>query len=69
MADDKLAALAGTGCAEIVGADSSCLLHLRARARHQGLAVRTRHVAQVLADRLATGPDPRGDRPTGDADG
>ena len=52
MADDKLATLTESGCTEVVGADSSCLLHLRARARHEGIAVRTRHVAEVLAARL-----------------
>ena len=56
MADDKLGTLAATGCNDVVGADSSCLLHLRARARHEGIALRTRHVAQVLAERLAEQP-------------
>lgn len=54
MADHKLDALAqAEPPAEVlVGADSSCLLHLRTRAEHEGRAVRTRHVAQLLADAL-----------------
>lgn len=55
MADDKLASLT---CAEpappdvLVGADSSCLAHLRTRAEHEGRALTTRHIAEVLADAL-----------------
>lgn len=59
MADDKLATLTEAGCREVVGSDPSCLLHLRARARHEGVDVRVRHVAEVLADRL-TGEERRG---------
>ena len=40
MADDKLATLADAGADELVGADTSCLLHLRARAEHEGRPVR-----------------------------
>lgn len=53
MADDKLGTLAESGCHEVVGSDPSCLLHLRARARHEGVDVHVRHVAEVLAERLA----------------
>jgi L-lactate dehydrogenase complex protein LldE len=60
MADDKLTTLTESGCTDLVGADPSCLLHLRARARHEGVAVRTRHVAEVLAERLASGDGRRG---------
>jgi L-lactate dehydrogenase complex protein LldE len=55
MADDKLASLAEAGAEEIVGADTSCLLHLRTRAEHEGRPVRTRHIAEVLAEAIATG--------------
>lgn len=51
MADEKLDTLPD-GVDEIVGADASCLLHLRTRAEHRGLPVTTRHIAQVLADAL-----------------
>jgi L-lactate dehydrogenase complex protein LldE len=56
MADDKLDSLPA-GVIEIVGADASCLLQLRTRARHRGLPVVTRHVAEVLRDAL---PDTTG---------
>ena len=52
MADDKLASLDESGCREIVAADGSCLLHLRGRADHEHRNVRTRHIAEVLAERL-----------------
>jgi L-lactate dehydrogenase complex protein LldE len=54
MADDKLRSLdeAHPPADLLVGADSSCLLHLRARASHEGQPVRTRHLAEVLAAAL-----------------
>lgn len=54
MADEKLDTLP-EGTAVVVGADASCLLHLRTRAEHRGLPVTTRHVAELLADRLGLG--------------
>lgn len=51
MADEKLDTLP-EGVDVIVGADSSCLLHLRTRAEERGLAIRTRHIAEVLAEGL-----------------
>lgn len=51
MADEKLDSLP-TGVEEIVSTDASCLLHLRTRAEQRGLRVRTRHVAEVLAEGL-----------------
>jgi len=47
MADEKLDVLP-EGTAVIVGADTSCLMQLRARAEARGLPVTTEHVAQVL---------------------
>jgi L-lactate dehydrogenase complex protein LldE len=52
MADDKLSSLADAGADEIIGADTSCLLHLRSRSEHEGRPVRTRHIAEVLADAI-----------------
>lgn len=52
MADDKLSSLADTDAGLVVGADSSCLLHLRGRAEAEGCPLRFRHVAEVLAERL-----------------
>lgn len=51
MADEKLDTLP-VGVETIVGADSSCLLHLRTRAEQRGMTVRTQHLAQLLADAL-----------------
>ena len=53
MADDKLASLADADPpTSWSGADTSCLLHLRARAEHEGRPVPTRHIAQLLAEAL-----------------
>jgi L-lactate dehydrogenase complex protein LldE len=52
MADDKLASLDGTDVATIVGSDTSCLLHLRGRAEHEGRRVEVRHIALLLAAAL-----------------
>jgi L-lactate dehydrogenase complex protein LldE len=60
MADEKLRALeAGAPGAEVlVGCDTSCLLHLQARADATGRPLRTRHLAEVLAEGLpSTGPE------------
>ncbi len=51
MADDKLDQLP-EGVDTVVGCDTSCLLHLEARARDRGLDLRFRHLAEVLADGL-----------------
>jgi L-lactate dehydrogenase complex protein LldE len=62
MADDKLTSLAETGCTDIVGCDTSCLLHLRARGEHEGVPVRTRHLSQVLAETVRSRPSSVEDR-------
>jgi L-lactate dehydrogenase complex protein LldE len=49
MADDKLASLDEQRPDMVVSADSSCLMHLRSRAAHEGKPIETRHIAQVLA--------------------
>ena len=54
MADDKIDALLPTGADLLVGCDQSCLMHLEGRLRKRGLAVRVRHLAEVL-DEAATG--------------
>jgi L-lactate dehydrogenase complex protein LldE len=51
MADEKLDALPAE-VTVVVGTDVSCLLQLEGRARRRGLAVRFRHVAEVLAEGL-----------------
>jgi L-lactate dehydrogenase complex protein LldE len=54
MADEKLRALdTGAPDAEVlVGCDSSCLMHLQARAEATGKPVHVRHLAEVLAAAL-----------------
>ena len=52
MADDKLVSLAEQHPDVVVSADSSCLMHLRGRAEHEGSPIETRHIAQVLASAL-----------------
>jgi L-lactate dehydrogenase complex protein LldE len=52
MADDKLQSLPSGGPTAVVGSDGSCLLHLRARAEREGVAITTRHIAEVLSERL-----------------
>jgi L-lactate dehydrogenase complex protein LldE len=56
MADDKLSSLAETGAGTVVGADTSCLLQLRSRAEAEGRPIRTRHIAEVLAEALVEEP-------------
>ena len=57
MADEKLRALAdGAPDAEVlVGCDTSCLMHLEARAEATGRPVHVRHLAEVLAAGLPEG--------------
>ncbi len=62
MADEKLDHLP-RGVTTVVGCDTSCLLHLEARARERGLPVRFRHLAEELVDHLAPPDDPA---PSGD---
>lgn len=57
MADDVLDAARMAGADEIVGCDSSCLMHLRGRAERRALPLRFRHLAEVLDD-----PTTEGDR-------
>lgn len=51
MADDKLASLEGIADV-VVGADGSCLLHMRSRAMREGRGVAVRHIAEFLAGAL-----------------
>ncbi len=55
MADQKLDSLPD-GVDTIVGADPTCLLQLGCRAEARGMAVTTRHIAEVLADALEARP-------------
>ncbi|MDX1657394.1 MAG: (Fe-S)-binding protein [Nitriliruptorales bacterium] len=48
MADEKLEALEELEVEQVVGCDTSCLLHLRGRAERRGMQLRFRHLAEVL---------------------
>jgi L-lactate dehydrogenase complex protein LldE len=50
MADEVLDAAVASGATEITGCDYSCLMHMEGRAKRRGLALRFRHLAQVLAE-------------------
>lgn len=52
IGDRKLCHLAETGVDEVVGGDLGCLMHLEGLARRQGLDLRFRHVAEVLAEAI-----------------
>ncbi|MEQ1631080.1 MAG: (Fe-S)-binding protein [Planctomycetota bacterium] len=52
IADRKLSGIARSGVDAVVGADVSCLLHVRTRLQHQGSKIRTLHLAEVLAEGL-----------------
>lgn len=58
MADHKLASLAEADppAEVVVGADCSCLMHLRTRAEHEGRPITTRHLAEVLAEAIRRAP-------------
>jgi L-lactate dehydrogenase complex protein LldE len=60
MADEKLRAVAEVGPDELVGCDTSCLMHLQTRAEALGSPLRVRHLAEVLAEALP-GPGPATD--------
>ncbi|MEV7773607.1 (Fe-S)-binding protein [Kitasatospora sp. NPDC086791] len=49
MAADKIANALGTGARVLCGADNSCLLHLDGTLRRRGEALRTLHLAEILA--------------------
>jgi L-lactate dehydrogenase complex protein LldE len=49
MGQDKVAAHQRVGAEVIVSGDVSCLLHLDGVIRRQGLAMRTLHIAEILA--------------------
>lgn len=60
MADDKLRSLRAREPDVVVGCDTSCLLHLRARAEALGTPVQVRHIAEVVSDALERPPEPDG---------
>jgi L-lactate dehydrogenase complex protein LldE len=51
MARTKIDAIVRTGAEYVVSADSSCLMQIEGKLRRDGHAVRTMHLAEVLASR------------------
>jgi L-lactate dehydrogenase complex protein LldE len=49
MVDDKVAAIVGTGAEICTAADNSCLMHIGGALARQHAAVRTMHLAEILA--------------------
>jgi L-lactate dehydrogenase complex protein LldE len=49
MAQDKIRAATETGAEYLVAADGGCLMHLAGLIHRQGLALKTMHLAEVLA--------------------
>ena len=56
MVDDKVRDIAATGAGTVLAGDLGCLLNIAGRIRREGLDVKVRHVAEVLADRTAAVP-------------
>jgi L-lactate dehydrogenase complex protein LldE len=52
MVSDKLESALATEADMLLGGDLGCLFHIAGRASRLGQAIETRHVAEVLADRL-----------------
>ncbi|MFN2464039.1 MAG: (Fe-S)-binding protein [Candidatus Dormibacteria bacterium] len=50
MADEKLDSVAAIGADVLVGCDLSCLMHLEGRAERRGMRLKTRHLAEHVAD-------------------
>ena len=49
MLDEKLAAIAASGAEAVCACDSSCLMHIGGGLHRRGSAVRTVHLAEILA--------------------
>lgn len=60
MVDKKLANVRATSANTVVGCDMSCLMHLQGALTRDGSTIRCRHLAEVLADAMATKDERRG---------
>ena len=49
MLEDKLARIEETGAEVVTSADNSCLMHIGGGLQRRGSAVRTVHLAEILA--------------------
>ncbi len=55
MAEDKAADIVGTGADTVLAGDLGCLMQIAGKLQRQGVNIKVRHVAEVLADQ---GADP-----------
>jgi L-lactate dehydrogenase complex protein LldE len=55
MVSNKTAEIAASGAGTLLAGDMGCLLNIAGKLQREGVAVRSRHVAEVLAD-MADGP-------------
>jgi L-lactate dehydrogenase complex protein LldE len=51
MVNDKVDHILASGAQTVVGCDSGCLLNIAGAVSRRGLAVQTRHIAEILAQR------------------
>ncbi|MCO6419165.1 (Fe-S)-binding protein [Siccirubricoccus sp. KC 17139] len=62
MVADKVKSIAATGADTLLAGDMGCLLNMAGRLKREGLPVKVRHVAEVLAGRTGEAP-PIGEAP------
>jgi L-lactate dehydrogenase complex protein LldE len=56
MVSDKTRAIAATGADTLLAGDMGCLLNMAGRLKREGVPVKVRHVAEVLAGRTGAAP-------------
>ena len=56
MVADKVRAIAATGADTLLAGDLGCLLNMAGRLKREGVPVKVRHVAEVLAGRTGDAP-------------
>jgi L-lactate dehydrogenase complex protein LldE len=56
MVADKVKAIAATGADTVLAGDLGCLLNMAGRLKREGVPVKVRHVAEVLAGRTGEAP-------------
>ena len=56
MVTDKVRAIAATGADTVLAGDLGCLLNMAGRLKREGVPVKVRHVAEVLAGRTGEAP-------------
>jgi len=55
LGEQKARNAAATGADELIACDVSCLLHIAGRAHRQGIPLRVRHLAELMAERAIGG--------------